>query len=285
MTPPVDQRIYNLRGVPVPQDYVLTPGGYRHKSLVRKVKKGFYIRRRKNEIQLVERRTNRIHKREPAPDPGGIYPQIGSGWITATEWNRPAGTTIKRIYTQWVVPDAPIAGDAGQTVFLFNGLQNDSRDEIVQPVLQYGPSAAGGGGGGWGIANWNVAPSGFAPTSPLLPVDSGDTVTGVVTLVSQPNGKFTYVSQFVGYPQIDLTVPEIDELTWACQTLEAYQISSNDDYPASPYTSMTSIEVDLQQTNLSSIPWATFNPYIADGQRSNVSNPSNPAGEIDIFYR
>lgn len=284
MTPAIDQRIYNRRGGPIPPDHVLTPGGYRHKSLVRKVKRGYYLRRRKNEIQLVERRTNRIHKREPVPDPSNLHPQIGSGWITFSEWNRSAGTTIRRIYTEWKVPDAPVNADSGQTIFLFNGLQNDSKDEIIQPVLQYGNSAAGGGAS-WGIANWHVAPSGLATTSKLLPVNSGVTITGVITLTSQPNGKFTYVSQFVNYSEIDWIVPEIDELTWACQALEAYYFRTNDDFPASPFTSMTSIEIDLQQSNLSNIPWKSSNPFIADGQRSNVSDPSNPGGEVDIFYR
>jgi hypothetical protein len=283
MTPAIDQRIYNRRGEPIPDDHVLTPGGYRHKSLVRKVKKGFTFRRRKNEIQLVERRTSRIHKREPVPDPDTLHPQIGLGWITYCEWHRVAGTTIKRIYTQWGVPDPPVI-NSDQTIFLFNALQNESKDEIVQPVLQFGSSAAGGGAS-WGIANWHVAPSGLATVSKLLPVDSGDTITGVITLVSQPNGLFTYVSQFVEYPQIDRTVSEIDELTWACQTLEAYQISANDDYPANNYTSMSSIEIDVQPNNPDSIPWDRHYPYIADGQSSNVSNPNNPGGEIDIFYR
>src|ERR1700722_13952768 len=147
MTSPVNQHIYNRRGVRLPLDHVLTPGGYRHKELVRKVEKGFYLRRRKNEIQFVERHTNRIRKREPIPDPSAVHPQIGSGWTTFSEWNRPGGTTIKRIYTEWMVPDPPVTRDSGQTIFLFNGLQNDRRNEIVQPVLQFGASAGGGGEG------------------------------------------------------------------------------------------------------------------------------------------
>jgi hypothetical protein len=251
---------------------------------VRKVKKGFYLRRRKDEMQLVERRTSRIHKRSPVPDPSATIPQIGSGWITSSEWNRPPGASISRIYSEWTVPQPPITPNSGQTIFLFNSLENASRDEIVQPVLQFGSSAAGGGNGWW-IGNWYVAPSGLATTSALVEVDPGDVVTGVVTLISQPSGAFTYVSQFLGHPEIDVTVPEIDELTWVCHTLEAYQTTGNDDYPGSPYTSMISIEIDLEQSTVDSVQWSVINPYAADGQRSNVSNPNNPGGEIDIFYR
>jgi hypothetical protein len=252
---------------------------------VRRIKTDFYLRRRKGELQTVERSTKRIRKREPIPAPQNLHPQIGSGWITYSEWTRPAGTIIQRIYTQWVVPDAP-TDYSGQTIYLFNGLENEAKTEIVQPVLQYGSSNAGRGKG-WFIANWWVMPSGHAIISKpgARPVSSGVTITGVVTLLSQPNGKFTYVSQFVGYPELDVTASETDELCVACQTLEAYHIGGDQDFPASPSTSMTSVAIDLAEEAANDLEWKVSNPWLSTGQWSNVSNPSNPGGEVDIFYR
>ena len=49
-----------------------------------------------------------------------------------------------------------------QTIFLFNGIQNTGANfGILQPVLQYGSSAAGGGAF-WSIASWYVTSGGQA---------------------------------------------------------------------------------------------------------------------------
>src|SRR5205814_6113987 len=64
------------------------------------------------------------------------------------------------------------------TVFLFSGLENDAKNEILQPVLQYGHSAAGGGDG-WSIGNWWVTPAGIVGQNGVQEVNPGDTVTGV----------------------------------------------------------------------------------------------------------
>jgi hypothetical protein len=52
------------------------------------------------------------------------------------------GHPVTRFTTTWTVPAAP-STHSDQTVFLFNGIQNSTM--IYQPVLQWGPSGAGGG--------------------------------------------------------------------------------------------------------------------------------------------
>ena len=59
---------------------------------------------------------------------------------------------MSRLTTEWTVPPAP-ATQNGQTIFLFPGIQNSTM--IYQPVLQWGPSAAGGGNY-WAVASWYV---------------------------------------------------------------------------------------------------------------------------------
>jgi len=76
---------------------------------------------------------------------------------------------------EWYVPSAPSVS-SGQTVFLFNGIAPTAQDWILQPVLQYGVSAAGGGNY-WAIASWFVG-TGGAWHSPLETVNAGDTLYG-----------------------------------------------------------------------------------------------------------
>jgi len=62
------------------------------------------------------------------------------------------GSNVSALLGQWTVPDAPDEG--GATLFTFTGLQNidwvppqpqpTQSFDIIQPVLQYGSSSAGG---------------------------------------------------------------------------------------------------------------------------------------------
>ncbi|KAJ7769508.1 hypothetical protein B0H16DRAFT_1452689 [Mycena metata] len=52
---------------------------------------------------------------------------------------------VGSVTSTWEVPSVP-ARDDGQTLFLFLGMEpTDGADEILEAVLQYGPSEAGGG--------------------------------------------------------------------------------------------------------------------------------------------
>jgi hypothetical protein len=83
------------------------------------------------------------------------YPALGSGWIAYTYWNNGTGNSITSFETTWEVPPPP-ASDSGQLIYLFNGIQNyGSNYGILQPVLQWGTSPAGGGPY-WAVASWYV---------------------------------------------------------------------------------------------------------------------------------
>ena len=141
------------------EDTVLTPGGLRPRSLVHELQPGYRVSGADGRLRtldpsgqvvadhglvpvkprgfpLLPRNVNR------PPRPGGVAPDLGSGWITYASWTNDTGTPVSRFATTWVVPPAP-ATRSGQTIFLFNGIQNSTM--IYQPVLQWGSSAAGGG--------------------------------------------------------------------------------------------------------------------------------------------
>ena len=70
---------------------------------------------------------------------------------------------------------------------------------ILQPVLQWGNSPAGGGSF-WAITNWFVGSpeTGIALHGPLVQVNSGDILQGIMTLQGQSGNKFSYRSSFNG---------------------------------------------------------------------------------------
>ncbi|KAJ7863714.1 hypothetical protein B0H13DRAFT_2354016 [Mycena leptocephala] len=85
--------------------------------------------------------------------------------------------------------------DRGQTVFLFNSLLPNASSAIMQPVLQYGPSDAGGGT----YNNHNA----FTPPIPTTPAT---TLNGIIALASSNGSTLNYNSQFTGIPGTSLNV-------------------------------------------------------------------------------
>ena len=224
------------------EEHVLTPGGWRPKSKVHFVELGHHISGEEGgRLKIVHTESGKTikdlgvlleapsakrrkpgmpmkvaakRKRAPAPAP------ITDGWIVYSGWTNGSGNPISYFGTRWTVPPNP-ATDNGQTIFLFNGIQPTTGPAfILQPVLQWGSSAAGGGSY-WSITNWYVGSDGTALHGPLIQVNPGDILEGVMTLTGQTGTNFNYLSSFSGHPTADLTVNNIAELAWANETLES----------------------------------------------------------------
>lgn len=205
---------------------------------------------------------------------------LGSGWIAYAYWNNGTGTPITSFTTTWVVPPEP-AVQGNQTLFLFNGIQNYGANfGILQPVLQWGVSAAGGGPY-WAVSNWYVTSGGQASYTPLVRVNPGDSLSGVMTLTGGTAGSFSYTSEFVGIGTT-LSVQNIAELLWCNETLEAYSIGQCSNYPAGG-TAFTGIEIETVAGN-PPLSWTAVNQVTDCGQSATVANNANPGGEIDIAY-
>jgi hypothetical protein len=263
-------------------DHVLTPGGFRHKSLVHAIERGEAVRRVNHRHAKVQLKTGALMQLTvSAPDVA--IPAMGSGWVASAGWTNDSGAPVTSFATTWRVPPPP-AVPADQTVFLFNGIQNTGAScGILQPVLQWGVSAAGGGQW-WSIGNWYVTSDGSAfHKADLRRVEPGELLVGVMSLVEQGNGKFTYESEFQGYPDLTLRTEEIAELVWCVETLEAYQISDCRNYPATARTAMLGIDI---QTSVgeATLRWS---PQIGDGgcgQEAIVVSNASPGGEVDLCY-
>src|SRR5262249_27743967 len=164
----------------------------------------------------------------------------GEGWIAYASWTNNTGHPVSSFRTTWTVPPAP-SQHADQTIFLFNGIQNSTM--IYQPVLQWGPSAAGGGNF-WSVASWYPdGQGGVALHTDLVPVNGGDNLVGVMTLTGQSGNSFSYSCHFQGISNTTLPIEDVEELTWCIETLEAYTLDQCLEYPNTITTALRSIEI------------------------------------------
>jgi hypothetical protein len=282
-------------------ELVVTPGGYRPRSLVHRVGRDHALRMSGGRLQMVHPSGAVVADFGPPPRrpagvplmPGNVarrprleleaaaVPGLGEGWIAYASWTNDTGHPVSSFRTTWTVPAAP-SHHADQTIFLFNGIQNSTM--IYQPVLQWGPSAAGGGSF-WSVASWYVdGQGGVAFFTDPVQVNAGANLVGVMTLTGQSGQAFSYSCRFQGIDDTTLTIQDVEELTWCIETLEAYDVDQCLDYPATVTTALRSIEIQTGSTH-PALTWSPATPVTDCGQHVRVVSNANPAGEVDISYR
>ncbi|MCJ1320397.1 hypothetical protein MMC15_005736 [Xylographa vitiligo] len=293
-------------------DLVITPGGARHSSLVHHIPPGTtldvtdmrlrhigadgkliadfgVLNRRRGEEPLMPNNVNRVGRAAPIEMPATkgvlVKPAFGSGWITNAGWSNNTGTPISSLSTSWRVPKGPIArtqpNGGRQIIFLFNGIQNSTM--IYQPVLAWGSNGSNTGEF-WTAGTW-YADGQNGPTfhSDFVPVSEGQLLTGVITMTGQSDSQFSYNCQFDGIPNTALPISNVEQLTWACQTLECYGITGAMSYPPIYCTRMFNISITTGSTN-PSINWSTGTGVADCGAHTQVVSNSSQAGEVDLCY-
>src|SRR4051794_21610126 len=210
----------------MPDNLVLTPGGYRDPALVHHVAPDTTIDASEGRLRQLSsagavladhgpalvraagRPLQPLNIHVPAPAEG-VVPAFGSGWITYASWTNSTGSPVTRFATDWRVPAAPATSN-GQTIFLFNGIQNSTM--IYQPVLQWGPSAAGGGAY-WSVASWYAdGQTGQSFFTTPVRVNVGDRLTGVMTQTGTSGSLHSYSCEFVGIANTTLAITNVQEL-------------------------------------------------------------------------
>lgn len=91
-------------------------------------------------------------------------------WIVDLKWTLSEDQVLTEFSTEWVVPEEPTEKE-DQIIFYFPGLHEVA---ILQPVLQWGKSAIGGGSF-WNVASWYVETA-FGPykSTDFVKVKPGD---------------------------------------------------------------------------------------------------------------
>ncbi len=256
-------------------DQVLTPGGYVDRSQIFQIEPGQSVLERVFRYQVLDA-DRRVVKNIPKRK-SNLFPTRANGWVSYTGWENKTGSPITSFTTTWTVPEAPKT-DSGQIIYYFNGIEPKTRDAILQPVLQWGESPAGGGSY-WAVANWYVTSSGQALHSPVVRVEPGTILTGVMKLTSR-GGKFSYTSEFLGIENSSLPLENTAELTWANETLEAYGTGRCSDYSAAnvAFTNI-GIVAGLAEPK---IDWVAKNQVTNCGHKVSVIDDSATSGEVDI---
>ncbi|KAJ7731174.1 hypothetical protein B0H14DRAFT_3517912 [Mycena olivaceomarginata] len=189
--------------------------------------------------------------------------------------NAPIGS----FQTTWSVPNVPPA-NTGQTLFLFNSIEPTSFDAIMQPVLQWGGSAAGGGQF-WAVASWYIYPGGTFFT-PLVTVSTGQSLHGAIGLAGVNGNVFSYLCQFVNVGGTALEVDGGEQLVWSTLTLEAYGVKGRSSYPSGS-TVFSQTNLELSNGQFPGITWATVSDA-ADGITTTVNVEGSTAAVITMTY-
>jgi len=258
-------------------EMVLTPGGYRARALIHHIERGQVVREQLGQYEIldVSRRVVKIIPKMP----GKSRSVHADGWVTYSSWSKTTTAPISSFRSTWQVPEVP-SSHSGQILYYFNGLEPDGKDAILQPVLQWGSTPAGGGDY-WGVASWYVTSDGQAMHTDVVPINSGVSLVGVMNLISSDRS-FSYTSEFLGVAGTLLSVENVAELTWASETLETYQTSSCSDYSSSA-TAFTSIAIEAGPSSIPSIDWEVTNSVTDCGQHTSIVNKSSTDGEVDIY--
>lgn len=183
-----------------------------------------------------------------------LEPPSGIGWVENTWENAPtSGYEISWLGNTWTVPSAPQTFESPlQTIYMFNSLLTSDQKEIIQPVLQWGPSHAGGGAY-WIMASWlvNVNTGNYYFSTPIN-VSTGDTLVGLIYYVPVPTGggwcqDSNYLIQSEDQTTGQSTTLGADstpQYTSAqSAVLEGYFIKQCSDFPATGSTSFSAATV------------------------------------------
>jgi hypothetical protein len=250
-------------------DYRVTPGGLAHKSCVRELAAnervtadGRIVRTDGSTEQIPQCAFPRLDLKTFEPIHGDARALMASNWIEAAYWRSPR--PLGSLAAEWFVPPAPKTY-LGGTVYLFPGSQPSSFPAILQPVLQWGESFAGGGQY-WSIAGYFCCPSGWTFNSPLITVNPGARIIGVMTSTCADS-------------TCDWTVSAIDNTTGASTTLtasavpwdfhfhaggvlEAYNLEGCDEYPPNHAVSFLEIQLKDRSGRTMTPRWTheIFNP-------------------------
>ncbi|KAJ7097352.1 hypothetical protein C8R44DRAFT_859868 [Mycena epipterygia] len=259
---------------------VVVPGGIRVNANIHEVPSGGSIAHVGADVHVIAANGSVLHVVTPKATKvkAAVSPEA-TGWVAYASWLNTGSSPIASFTTTWKVPAVP-AANHGQTVFLFNSIEPNSGDAILQPVLQYGPSAAGGGSF-WALATWYLVGDQTFFTTPVR-TSAGATLDGVITLTSSSGSSFAYTSSFSNVAGTSLSITGAAQLTWATETLEAYGVTSASDYPTGS-TVFSGINLKLSSGAVPTVAWSKVSDT-ADGLTTTVNTNGATNAVITIVY-
>jgi hypothetical protein len=258
---------------------VLTPWGYRDSANFHEIPDGYDLAIMPDGHVQLANPTTGDHIDFEKPATAAVKPLPDNGWQTDANWYN-SGDTVTSFTTTWKVPPAPSNYD-GQTLFQFNSIEPASFDSILQPVLQYGQSADGGGEY-WAVASWYVTGS-QAFASKLTAVKTGKSLTGVIKLLSDKNSLAKYSCEFTGIGKSKFTIKNIPPLVWLTETLEVYSVDVCTDYPNTAFSEMSKIDVKIKNKTAPAT-WSISDGETGCNVQTTVVTQGGKNAAVDIYY-
>ena len=172
-------------------------------------------------------------------------------------------------------------------IYLFAGLVGDiltdstSMTYIIQPVLQWGISPAGGGKY-WSVCNWFVMSEDHYFHDSLIKVNPGDRLQGVVKRLAITDSTYLYNASFTGYGE-GLDVYNIRYLGRGYLALETYGVRNCIDNPADEKMRMFNIKIMIDE-GFPPLFWHIYNNIDHCGEFTNIIHESSDNGEINIHF-
>jgi len=227
----------------LPKDYVRVPGGKLfHKTCVHHVPAGATARSDHKKNTIITFAAGKTVRHPPCPypviNPGPLH---GPAWKAWAEFNNTAPVT--NLTTVWGIPPAP-QSYTGQILYYWNGVEPSKNTAVLQPVLQFGETPAGGGSY-WALASWYVSDV-TAQYSDVVQCTSS-TVVGNMGIDSSSGAWL--VTGVCGSQKASLTyTPPDTDYTWAYPcVLEAYDVTDcNGQYPTSNQLVFNNIQLSVQ---------------------------------------
>jgi len=125
--------------------YVAVPSGFTHDSCVHPVDDDSFISYDENNNLMVTSKKTGNSVRIPRcrfEFDRSSKPAHGPAWKTAAQYENPSSITY--LYGEWSVPPYPTT-QSDQILYFWNGVEPEDNSAVVQPVLQWGATPAGGG--------------------------------------------------------------------------------------------------------------------------------------------
>jgi len=209
------------------EEWVAVPGGYRHRDCVSFLPSGSQIAKEGEGYRVkhpsgYEEYKECAHKEELERG-ARVH---GRAWKTWAQYHNT--TAFTSMSAQWAVPSSPTT-QRNQILYFWPGTEPDDNSFVIQPVLQWGNTPAGGANY-WAVTSWYVGD--FAFFSTLLNATSGSSVGGSMVF-SSTGGGWNIYSENSEKESVSLFAQTTVPQTYAYIVLEAYNLIDCTEYPAS----------------------------------------------------
>ncbi|KAF8313641.1 hypothetical protein DL93DRAFT_2167755 [Clavulina sp. PMI_390] len=265
---------------------VLTPYGERPVANVRAVPTGGEVRLAGDQIHLLSSVGEILHvatndgsrvREHSTPTSDAVKP-LQTGWVGYAYWTNTGSSPVSLFNTTWSVPPVPAKYD-GQTLFIFPAMEPASGNSILQPVLQYGPSAAGGGAY-YAVSSWYVVGSQTYYTTPVK-VSVGATLSSTISLTSYSGSSYNYATSFTNISGTSLSATGSAQLVWLAESLEVYGVTSASDIPTG---STVFYPINVRTTaGTPNVTWSAVGST-QDGVGVTINKQGATNAEITITY-